>query len=234
MSRVAIVWTHGDSLRVSDLRETSTNLIGRAPGSAVMIDDKTVSRQQALLRPEGADFVIENLSKTNPTKLNGRSIDAASRIVDGDIIAVGSLSMVFNDLAASSALAGPICSHCARENMASDKDCWYCGTSLVNAATVVGQVRTAVARLASADGSPSNAYSGQAFVLESGSVQTGQAERLAQEAVTAIIPSAGSAVLKLQTGDQAQVNGGPAGDGQTLASGDEIVLGTDRYALILA
>jgi hypothetical protein len=58
-----------------------------------------------------------------------------------------------------------MCSHCNRENRATDADCWYCGTSLVNAPTGQITAQRVLFRLATTAGERFDVHEGEAFFM---------------------------------------------------------------------
>jgi hypothetical protein len=96
--------------------------------------------------------VIENRSSTNPTQVDGASPAGPLPLNDGSHVDVGGYRLTFWDLAAGDQYSGPVCSHCHRENSETDADCWFCGTSLVNAPTSIRTRRNVVCRLIASDG----------------------------------------------------------------------------------
>jgi DNA-binding winged helix-turn-helix (wHTH) protein len=71
------------------------NVIGRASDAAVRIDSKTVSRRHARVTVTGVRATVEDLGSRNGTSLEGRRIDTACELQDGDRIAVGTTILVF-------------------------------------------------------------------------------------------------------------------------------------------
>ena len=67
--------------------------IGREEGSAIRLQDSTVSHNHALLRVSGEDATIEDLGSTNRTKVNGVAIDRQTPIAAGDQIDVGDVQL---------------------------------------------------------------------------------------------------------------------------------------------
>ncbi|MDQ7029390.1 MAG: FHA domain-containing protein [Ardenticatenia bacterium] len=81
------------------IRSLSTLTIGRADDADVVLDEEGVSRFHAQIThrpdPRGtAEFTIIDYSR-NGTLLNGRPIKAVASLEDGDIIQVGSTTLVF-------------------------------------------------------------------------------------------------------------------------------------------
>ncbi len=75
--------------------------IGRASSNDVMIDDGRVSRRHALLhRQDDADYYVIDLGSGNGTYLNGRRVATATRIVDGNTLAIGPATLTFRQTAA--------------------------------------------------------------------------------------------------------------------------------------
>ena len=70
--------------------------IGRATSNDVMIDDGRVSRRHALIhRQDDTEYWIIDLGSGNGTYLNGRRVAIATRLVDGDLLAIGLLNLTF-------------------------------------------------------------------------------------------------------------------------------------------
>ena len=202
--------------------------IGRGAEAAIHFDDSTISRIQASLRLESDLYVVENLSETNPTKVNDVAIDRPVPLSDGDRLLLGTVPMTFHDLAAGDRLSGPMCSHCARENQASDLDCWFCGTSLVHAPTTILARRAVAGRLIGADGTTHDLLSGQALTLDEEGPRTVRAE----ETDAALVIAADSS-LRVGDGAGVIVNGEPASSGTALSTGDRLNSG-DRTFLVIA
>jgi uncharacterized membrane protein len=76
-------------------------LIGRMPPggiAAVAISSKVVSAQQARLSQHEGGFLIENLSKTNATRVGGRALQEGERraLAEGDLIEMGPVSIRYH------------------------------------------------------------------------------------------------------------------------------------------
>ncbi|GAA1394015.1 antibiotic biosynthesis regulator FhaB [Luteococcus peritonei] len=64
--------------------------IGRAAGSAVLIDDDYSSSRHAQLVPAGdGSWIVEDLNSTNGTYVNGTRITQPTRVGTGDTIRIG-------------------------------------------------------------------------------------------------------------------------------------------------
>lgn len=81
-------WNRGGSKKIN-LREGFT-IIGRAPASDVVIDDRSVSRTHARLEVSGRRLDVRDLDSTNGTRVNGRRVNAAPLEV-GDQVFFGSV-----------------------------------------------------------------------------------------------------------------------------------------------
>ncbi len=81
--------------------EPISMMFGRAPGegpSCVTLKQKTVSRTHAVVRYRHNEWLLENLSLTNPTVLNGEELGVKERLLtDGDRIEMGEVMFVFHE-----------------------------------------------------------------------------------------------------------------------------------------
>jgi hypothetical protein len=68
--------------------------IGRSPDCDIFLDDVTVSRQHAVLRRNGDNFVIEDQGSLNGTFVNRSRIESAE-LTDGDEVQVGKYRLTF-------------------------------------------------------------------------------------------------------------------------------------------
>jgi DNA-binding winged helix-turn-helix (wHTH) protein len=71
------------------------NVIGRAPGSVLWVDDAAVSRRHARIVIDASGARLEDLGSKNGTLVRGRRISGARRLVDRDAIEIGPASLVF-------------------------------------------------------------------------------------------------------------------------------------------
>jgi len=65
------------------------SIVGRAPGTAVELSHPEVSRQHCKITRTGDEFVLENLSTSRGTMLNGVLLTAPSPLKPGDEIGIG-------------------------------------------------------------------------------------------------------------------------------------------------
>lgn len=68
-------------------------VIGRSPGADIVIGDDFVSGKHARLSPAGDGAVIEDLSSTNGTLLNGGRVSGAQSLQVGDAIDIGTVKL---------------------------------------------------------------------------------------------------------------------------------------------
>ena len=73
----------------------SGGVIGRSRDCDVVLGDANVSRRHAELRPAGEGWEIADLGSTNGVSVNGRLIDAPTRLRPGDRIELGTTEIVF-------------------------------------------------------------------------------------------------------------------------------------------
>jgi DNA-binding winged helix-turn-helix (wHTH) protein len=75
------------------------HIIGRDPGSAIWLNDTSVSRRHARIRiaADGRAAVLEDLESTNGTFVGRRRVEDATPLADGNTIAVGSVELTFRD-----------------------------------------------------------------------------------------------------------------------------------------
>jgi len=86
------VTNSADAGRAFDLHPGELT-IGREEGSAIQLQDSTVSNNHALLRVSGEDATIEDLRSTNGTKVNGVVIDRQTPLAPGDQVDVGDVQL---------------------------------------------------------------------------------------------------------------------------------------------
>jgi FhaA, N-terminal domain/FHA domain len=70
-------------------------VLGRSRDADVQVDDPNVSRKHAEVRPSGASWTVRDLGSTNGVKVNGRRIQGAQSLRDGDTITLGTSEIVF-------------------------------------------------------------------------------------------------------------------------------------------
>lgn len=74
-----------------DLQQRETILGRRIP---VLAGDPAISRDHARILVEGHRVSIEDLGSKNGTFVGGRRIDGRTELIDGDVVAIGSASLI--------------------------------------------------------------------------------------------------------------------------------------------
>lgn len=232
MTRAVLFWFTAGNHKLAELKDKGATIVGRSPGSDVLLDDPTVSRRQAIVSEEEERYVLENVSQTNVAKVNGIPVEGRVPLTDKDQLDFGSAQLTFHDLRAGDRLSGPMCSHCSRENMPDDNDCWYCGTSLVNALTSILSTNKVSFRIVSASGEAFDVHAGEIFVVTpAGRGEVVRDEPLPSSPTVAVRPDRDKHAVLLALGGSLTLNGGvPDGD-TVLSTGD--VLETDSQKLVL-
>ncbi len=64
-------------------------IVGRAPGSDIVVPDDVVSGRHARFSMMGGDLMVEDLNSTNGTFLNGEPVQQVQRCLEGDEISIG-------------------------------------------------------------------------------------------------------------------------------------------------
>jgi len=72
------------------------HVLGRDPDLELFLDSPGVSRRHALIRIAGDEATVQDLGSKNGTFIADRRLDAPTRLVDGDLIRVGSVQLTFN------------------------------------------------------------------------------------------------------------------------------------------
>ena len=86
----AVVLPSGERIALTNTVAT----IGRATGSTVHLQDSSVSRRHAELRPSEDGWVVVDLGSTNGTRVNGAGV-TQRRLQNGDTISVGDSHLRF-------------------------------------------------------------------------------------------------------------------------------------------
>lgn len=184
MRTLALSWAAGGESSLAGLADDGRTIVGRSAEVDVVIDDPTVSRRHVAVHVQAGTTAIENLSATNPARLNGVPVAGSAQIADGDVLTVGNVAVTFHDLAARDRRSGPVCHVCRRENDPAEHDCWYCGTSLLNAPTTIREPRPVICRVVALTGAWADLFAGRALVLDPG----GTIESTPQQRVPANAP----------------------------------------------
>ncbi len=74
--------------------DTQDITVGREPENDVVVNDPEVSRGHARLRKEGAAFLVDNLSRSNPTYVNGEAVTTKD-LQHRDVVGIGESQLIF-------------------------------------------------------------------------------------------------------------------------------------------
>jgi len=69
--------------------------IGRSRDCEIVLEDSSISRRHAEIRPAGGGWTLEDLGSTNGVRLNGRALEGAQPLSAGDRVELGSTEIVF-------------------------------------------------------------------------------------------------------------------------------------------
>lgn len=70
-------------------------VVGRSRDCDVIVDDSSVSRRHAELRPSGDGWTVEDLQSTNGVRVNGRAVHGSHPLLSGDRLELGSAELRF-------------------------------------------------------------------------------------------------------------------------------------------
>ena len=68
-------------------------VVGRDPGSDIVIAESYISARQARFSLLGRDLFVEDLGSTNGTCVNGKAIEGVVALVPEDTVSVGNVSL---------------------------------------------------------------------------------------------------------------------------------------------
>lgn len=68
-------------------------VLGRDPGCDVVFDSLAVSRRHAAIAADGGRFVLTPISRSSPTRLNGRVVVRAAPLAAGDTVQLAMLEL---------------------------------------------------------------------------------------------------------------------------------------------
>jgi predicted component of type VI protein secretion system len=71
-------------------------VIGRSPEGTVVLNDRSVSRRHAVIRPDGEQLVLEDSGSTYGTFVNDQPLESGQSVVlgDGDVLRLGGVRVV--------------------------------------------------------------------------------------------------------------------------------------------
>ena len=80
-------------LRGVSIKVTGTIIVGRSPGSDIVIATGYVSGRHARFSLMGQNLFIEDLGSTNGTAVNGQLISQPVSLKSGDIVSIGDVAI---------------------------------------------------------------------------------------------------------------------------------------------
>lgn len=84
--------------------ENNQYVMGRHPDCDIVLESGSVSRQHAKVSKNGPSFILEDLKSRNGTFVNGRLINEATKLLEGDTIRICDIELNYHEEAESSAL----------------------------------------------------------------------------------------------------------------------------------
>ena len=77
------------------------HVLGRDPDLPLFFDSPSVSRRHAVLRVAGTEATLEDLGSKNGTFVGSRRVESTVRLVDRDLVRIGSIELTFRALRTS-------------------------------------------------------------------------------------------------------------------------------------
>jgi uncharacterized RDD family membrane protein YckC len=121
------------------LARSTVLTIGRDPSNDLVLPDSMVSRRHAVVEHRGGLFVLRDCSSANGSVVNGDRVSERS-LRDGDLVAIGSMRLLFRDELVEATGGGKILTHpssaplrcpsCGGEYRRGDLFCRECGTQV--------------------------------------------------------------------------------------------------------
>ena len=104
-----LVWQDGELIKNQWILNRTPIRIGRAPDCDVRLDLRWISRAHALIRLEGAQYMLEDAGSRNGVFVNGQRVTAPRPLQDGDRVQLApGLELIFVDSEATAPLPGRI------------------------------------------------------------------------------------------------------------------------------
>lgn len=175
---IVLTWLDSGEIRQFVLPVGATTSIGPGTDAALCLDGPLAAPAYAAFRVEHGRAFLEGRDGGPSLHVNGRPLDAAAEIADGDVIHAGATILNVHDVSSIRAPGGGLtCRHCSRENGTDQDLCWYCGARVVNAPTVPMVARRAVCRLVPAEGACADLFQGDSYELGEGRAVRGASGR---------------------------------------------------------
>jgi DNA-binding response OmpR family regulator len=102
-----LVWQDGELIKNQWILNRTPMRIGRAPDCDVRLDLRWISRTHALIRLEGAHYMLEDAGSRNGVFVNGQRVTGPRPLQDGDRVQLApGLELIFVDSEATAPLPG--------------------------------------------------------------------------------------------------------------------------------
>ncbi len=225
-----LTWLLSNEIEWADLALDTPTTVGRRTDANIVVDDETVSRLHFLMRKTDGGFAVENLSQSTNTLVGGTPIAGAKALTDGDIIGAGNVSFTFHNLSFAPGRHEMACSHCGRNNGLERRECWFCGTSLVNALTAGFKSVTPWARLVGRT-EELTLFSGQAAAV--GAASALEVTEGAGDDNAVVIPGASGGTVRAGVPVEIVVDKNPIAGDVPLRHGMSISVGGNRHLVLL-
>jgi uncharacterized RDD family membrane protein YckC len=92
------------------LTRTTILTIGRDPSNDLVLPDAMVSRRHAVIEHRGGKFFLRDCSSANGSVVNGDRV-TEKPLRDGDLVAIGSMRLLFREESAVEAVGGKVLAH---------------------------------------------------------------------------------------------------------------------------
>ena len=92
------------------LTRTTILTIGRDPSNDLVLPDAMVSRRHAVIENRGRQFFLRDCSSANGSVVNGDRV-TEKPLRDGDLVAIGSMRLLFREESAVEAVGGKVLAH---------------------------------------------------------------------------------------------------------------------------
>jgi DNA-binding NtrC family response regulator/pSer/pThr/pTyr-binding forkhead associated (FHA) protein len=110
VARVVINFYHSNGVRVAELGDGESLVVGRSAPADVLMDVQSLSRRHARFWREGDAVWVEDLGSRNGTRMNTQSVERAE-IMPGAVVTLGGVTAVVHRLPAGVASAPGLASY---------------------------------------------------------------------------------------------------------------------------
>jgi len=194
------------------LARTTILTIGRDPSNDLVLPDAMVSRRHAVIEHRSGQFFLRDCSSANGSVVNGDRVSERG-LRDGDLVAIGSMRLLFREELAEPASSGKVvlhpssaplaCPSCGGEYRRGDLFCRECGTQVAQPS---GPPKTVCTSCGSAVPLPARFCSACGATLAAGGGRVEEpapAERVHRDTQPVAIPSVEEKVAPRAAGSMA-------------------------------